>query len=657
MRSPLCIGLLTLMLLGGGWPDLSTPPSPPTQDGARDAALVIGIERYDRLDAVEGARDLALAWTRWLQQRHGVPVVVPILDDDATLEEITVALDQVAGRVGEGGRLWVVFIGHGAGAPDGELLLLGADARATASSAEARGLRTTQLTATFKTKLHSTSEALLLRDAPPLPELSQPAGGDTSWGDRISILTAGAAPEDEPRLAYLTLGGLRGWADVDQDGVVTMGELLTYARQAGPNTQPRLVGHPDLAVAQSAKEPPPGPAQAQEELDFAARVARAREEQEQRSSAESIDTGRQAREEALQETRAASPEAAALQNEAYLAYLTLPPAGSEPTQEYRTQLQNWLVNHDCRSVGQGALQTYVEMPEIALVEEALHQALASTPTVQGESTLGAPGEAGERWVSPTGIAFRRIPASTNTLGCNHGQSCFYEHHQITQQVTISRDYWVSEVPITIKQAARIKGDPVYNAGQSCHLPMPAYWVHAVEIANALSEREGLEPCYTIDARWVRWRRGPRCEGYRLPTAAEFEIAARAGTNLPYPGSEDPSEVIWYRSNASERKPGGLLAPNAWGLFDMGGNAIQWVWDAEPRRPQAGTTLPPATDPVLTQKVRIDREPDYLNYDPNIRQWRACDMTCDRPYLVNEYGGGNPNSRDWFRFRLVRTIDP
>ncbi len=77
-------------------------------------------------------------------------------------------------------------------------------------------------------------------------------------------------------------------------------------------------------------------------------------------------------------------------------------------------------------------------------------------------------------------------------------------------------------------------------------------------------------------RWLSRRTGLTVQ---LPTEAQWEYAARAGTEHTYPGSGEPDAVAWHRGNAENAThPVGLKLPNAWGLGDMGGSVSEWCRD-------------------------------------------------------------------------------
>ena len=182
------------------------------------------------------------------------------------------------------------------------------------------------------------------------------------------------------------------------------------------------------------------------------------------------------------------------------------------------------------------------------------------------------------WSNSIGMEFVLIPAGTFPMGAKRG----YVDERPVHQVTISRPFYLGRYPVTQAQWTTImQTNPSGFRGE--HHPVEnVSWEDIQQFIHGLNAKEGD----TL---------------YRLPTEAEWEYAARAGSTTAYGFGNDACplhEYAWYKANAGDKThPVGQRKPNAWGLYDMHGNVWEWVQDwygpyparaiVDPQGPQSG----------------------------------------------------------------------
>jgi formylglycine-generating enzyme required for sulfatase activity len=166
------------------------------------------------------------------------------------------------------------------------------------------------------------------------------------------------------------------------------------------------------------------------------------------------------------------------------------------------------------------------------------------------------------------------------------------------------------------------------------------WFDAVRFCNAQSAKVGLRAAYEIgsgDAPSVRVIDG--ADGFRLPTEAEWECAARAGAAHVYAGGDDLDAVAWHSGNSGRTTHAvGQKRANAWGLHDLSGNVWEWCQDwvgdyasgaaTDPQGASSGSGRVRRggswydTAQYARVALRYGNDPGYRNVDVGVRLTRT-----------------------------------
>ncbi|MCL2294522.1 MAG: formylglycine-generating enzyme family protein [Spirochaetes bacterium] len=286
----------------------------------------------------------------------------------------------------------------------------------------------------------------------------------------------------------------------------------------------------------------------------------------------------------------------------------------------------------------------------------------------------------QRQAASPQIEMVRIPAGTFTMGSNDELDRSVRA-QPPHQVILTQEFWMGKYQVTQAQWVAVMGtnpswfhggtgrEPADGEAQGKRPVEMVRWHDVLVFANRLSIMRGFTPAYEMETttasvwntnpdlwgtvptswsspdrpRWDAVRIVPGSTGYRLPTEAQWEFAAKGGNtadNYTFSGSDNPFLVAWHSANSGNRtREVGRLAPNGLGLYDMSGNVWEWVWD------WFGTyTVSPAIDPTGPNAgiIRVIRGGSWGDDADGSRS------------LIRSFG--NPSVRgNAIGFRLVRPL--
>jgi len=175
------------------------------------------------------------------------------------------------------------------------------------------------------------------------------------------------------------------------------------------------------------------------------------------------------------------------------------------------------------------------------------------------------------------LSLIKVPGDTLVMGSIDPQAEDDEFPLLTVSVPT---FYISKTEITQQQWLMVfENNPAFNRDNKLPVENVSFY-DAIEFCNAKSLKDGYTPCYEyVDTEVIC---NFDADGYRLPTEAEWEFAAKAGKRrdfLTYSGSNQADEVGWFNVNSDAKShPVASKKANQLGIYDLSGNLYEWVWN-------------------------------------------------------------------------------
>lgn len=251
-------------------------------------------------------------------------------------------------------------------------------------------------------------------------------------------------------------------------------------------------------------------------------------------------------------------------------------------------------------------------------------------------------------VTKSGVAMIALPGGDFVMGSDRGGPDEAPAHKVRVAA-----FLMDQFEVTHELMAKVQlPDPSHWQDQPKKPVERVRWRDAKQYCNERSLLEGLQPCY--NEKTPDWDCNPAATGYRLPTEAEWEYAARAGSEGPYDfGTVDKlRQFAWFAENADQKThPVGQKKPNRWGLHDLYGNVSEWCEDVySPEYYRTSPAQDPAGPPSPGKDVRRAMRGG---------SWKASADMCRATFRQGEKTGDTDACffTDYCGFRCVRRATP